>query len=128
MSDDTTTDRPEFVPIFAFAPTETYVHKVTVETPNQAGGWDKSTFDAEFLRVESDEYQDLIKKKPADVLDQVLVSEQFVATSRGAIGDLRRVEVFNDHLFEGRDRSRSDHGFVRALLRLRLPDAPLPAA
>lgn len=73
MSDDTTTDRPEFVPIFAFAPTETYVHKVTVETPNQAGGWDKSTFDAEFLRVESDEYQDLIKKKPADVLDQVLV-------------------------------------------------------
>jgi predicted extracellular nuclease len=57
-----------------------------------------------------------------EVLDQVLVSEEFVATSRGAIGDVRRVEVFNDHLFEGRDRSRSDHGFVRALLRLRLPD------
>ena len=54
-----------------------------------------------------------------EVLDQVLVSEEFVATSRRAIGDVRRVEVFNDHLFEGRDRSRSDHGFVRALLRLR---------
>ena len=62
-----------------------------------------------------------------EVLDQVLVSEEFVATSRRAIGDVRRVEVFNDHLFEGRDRSRSDHGFVRALLRLRLPDLP-PAA
>jgi hypothetical protein len=59
------------------------------------------------------------------VLDQVLVSEEFVATSRAAIGDVRRVEVFNDHLHEGRDRSRSDHGFVRALLRLKLPDAPV---
>ena len=60
-----------------------------------------------------------------EVLDQVLVSEEFVATSRAAIGDVRRVEVFNDHLNEGRDRSRSDHGFVRALLRLRLPDLPV---
>jgi predicted extracellular nuclease len=56
-----------------------------------------------------------------EVLDQVLVSEEFVASSRVALGDVRRVEVFNDHLHEGRDRSRSDHGFVRALLRLRLP-------
>ena len=54
-----------------------------------------------------------------EVLDQVLVSEEFVPGSRFAIGDVRRVEVFNDHLHEGRDRSRSDHGFVRALLRLR---------
>ena len=60
-----------------------------------------------------------------EVLDQLLVSEEFVATSRAAIGDVRRVEVFNDHLNEGRDRSRSDHGFVRALLRLRLPDQPV---
>lgn len=57
-----------------------------------------------------------------EVLDQVLVSEEFVTGSRFQIGDVRRVEVFNDHLHEGRDRSRSDHGFVRALLRLRLPD------
>jgi endonuclease/exonuclease/phosphatase family metal-dependent hydrolase len=59
-----------------------------------------------------------------EVLDQVLVSEEFVAGSRAAIGDVRRVEVFNDHLHEGRDRSRSDHGFVRALLRVRLPHTP----
>jgi endonuclease/exonuclease/phosphatase family metal-dependent hydrolase len=57
-----------------------------------------------------------------EVLDQLLVSEEFVATSRASIGDVRRVEVFNDHLFEGRDRSKSDHGFVRALLRLKFPE------
>lgn len=55
-----------------------------------------------------------------EVLDQVLVSEEFVPHSKVALGDVRRVEVFNDHLHEGRDRSRSDHGFVRALLRLKL--------
>ena len=54
-----------------------------------------------------------------EVLDQIWVSEEFVAGSRFAMGDVRRVDYFNDHLSEGRDRSRSDHGFVRALLRLR---------
>jgi endonuclease/exonuclease/phosphatase family metal-dependent hydrolase len=58
-----------------------------------------------------------------EVLDQVLVSEEFVPGSRFQLGDVRRVDVFNDHLHEGRDRSRSDHGFVRALLRFRLPQA-----
>jgi endonuclease/exonuclease/phosphatase family metal-dependent hydrolase len=54
-----------------------------------------------------------------DVLDQIWVSEEFVATSRFAIGDLRRVDYFNDHLHEGRDRVHSDHGLVRALVLLR---------
>lgn len=54
-----------------------------------------------------------------EVLDQIWVSEEFVASSRFAIGDLRRVEYFNDHLHEGRDRIRSDHGLVRALVLLR---------
>jgi endonuclease/exonuclease/phosphatase family metal-dependent hydrolase len=54
-----------------------------------------------------------------DTLDQIWVSEEFVAASKFAIGDVVRVEHFNDHLNEGRDRTRSDHGFVRALLRLR---------
>jgi endonuclease/exonuclease/phosphatase family metal-dependent hydrolase len=55
-----------------------------------------------------------------EILDQIWVSEEFVGGSKFAIGDVRRVEYFNDHLHEGRDRSRSDHGFVRALLRLRM--------
>jgi len=54
-----------------------------------------------------------------DVLDQIWVSEEFVASSKFALGDVRRVEYFNDHLHEGRERSRSDHGFVRALVQLR---------
>jgi len=58
-----------------------------------------------------------------DLLDQVWVSEEFVGGAKFALGDVRRVEVFNDHLHESRERWRSDHGFVRALLRLRVPAA-----
>ena len=54
-----------------------------------------------------------------EVLDQIWVSEEFVAGSRFAIGDVRRVDYFNDHLSEGRDRVRSDHGLARALVLLR---------
>jgi endonuclease/exonuclease/phosphatase family metal-dependent hydrolase len=53
-----------------------------------------------------------------EVLDHILVSEQFLTRSQFSIGDVRRVDYFNDHLHEGKDRSRSDHGFVRATLRV----------
>ncbi len=69
-------------------------------------------------------YSHIHQGAPA-VLDQVLVSEEFDPRSRHAVGDVRRVDYFNDHLHEGRDRSRSDHGFVRALLRMQ---APVPGA
>ncbi|MGE8319515.1 MAG: endonuclease/exonuclease/phosphatase family protein [Comamonas sp.] len=65
-------------------------------------------------------YSHIHQGAPA-VLDQILVSEEFDPASRHAIGDVRRVDYFNDHLHEGHDRTRSDHGFVRALLRLRSP-------
>jgi endonuclease/exonuclease/phosphatase family metal-dependent hydrolase len=54
-----------------------------------------------------------------EVLDQVWVSEEFVAGSRFQLGEVLRVEYFNDHLHEGRDRTRSDHGFVRTVFKLR---------
>jgi endonuclease/exonuclease/phosphatase family metal-dependent hydrolase len=57
-----------------------------------------------------------------EVLDQIFVSEEFLYNSRNSIGDVRRVDYFNDHLQEGKDRARSDHGFVRAVLRVRLPE------
>ncbi len=60
------------------------------------------------------------------VLDQILVSEEFLPAGRHSVGDVRRVDYFNDHLHEGRDRARSDHGFVRALLRVRIPHSALP--
>lgn len=56
-----------------------------------------------------------------EILDQIFVSEAFLADSRRALGDVQRVDYFNDHLHEGHDRTRSDHGLVRALLRLRMP-------
>ncbi|MDZ7854957.1 endonuclease/exonuclease/phosphatase family protein [Sphaerotilus sp.] len=61
-----------------------------------------------------------------DLLDQIWVSEELVGSAKFAIGDVRRVEYFNDHLHEGRDRTRSDHGFVRALLRFKSPPLSLP--
>ena len=103
----------------------------TSQVAYDKGAFDHALFSAWDVQGEAAMRRDVayshIHQGYPEVLDQVLVSEQFVATSRGAIGDVRRVEVFNDHLFEGRDRSRSDHGFVRALLRLRLPDAPQSA-
>ncbi len=65
-------------------------------------------------------YSHIYQGAPA-VLDQILVSEEFDPHSKHSIGDVRRVDYFNDHLHEGRDRTRSDHGFVRALLRMRAP-------
>ncbi|MFM7330580.1 MAG: endonuclease/exonuclease/phosphatase family protein [Brachymonas sp.] len=57
-----------------------------------------------------------------EVLDQIFVSEEFLPRSKFSIGDVRRVDFFNDHLQEGKDRSRSDHGFVRAVMRIRLSE------
>lgn len=63
------------------------------------------------------------------VLDQILVSEEFLRDGRKSLGDVHRVDYFNDHLHEGRDRTRSDHGFVRALLRLQMhPASAVPTA
>lgn len=52
------------------------------------------------------------------ILDQIWVSEELLAASRFSLGEVLRVEHFNDHLHEGRDRTRSDHGFVRAVFKL----------
>ena len=83
---------------------------------------------AAFVQVVVEDFDPALKRDVAyshvhqgwpELLDQIWVSEEFVATSRFAIGDVKRVEVFNDHLHESRERWRSDHGCVRALLRLR---------
>ena len=95
---------------------------------NQAVSYDKGTRDTALFHAWDVQTEASIKRDVAyshvhqgwpELLDQIWVSEEFVATSRRAIGDVRRVDVFNDHLHESRERFRSDHGFVRALLRLR---------
>lgn len=72
-ADDTATDEPAFDPIFAFASTETYEYPVIVQTPGKRGVWEKSTFMAEFLRVQVDDYEEMVKQRPVEVLGKVLV-------------------------------------------------------
>jgi endonuclease/exonuclease/phosphatase family metal-dependent hydrolase len=98
----------------------------------QAVAYDKAARDTALYHAWDVATEPALKRSPSNVgayshvhqgwpelLDQIWVSEEFVAGSRRAIGDVLRVEVFNDHLHESRERWRSDHGFVRALLRLR---------
>ena len=51
----------------------TFISRVTDETPNQRGGFDKSSFAAEFKRCGMDEIEDLKKLPQKEVLQQVLV-------------------------------------------------------
>lgn len=110
-------------------------HAVTTQTiaATQAVAWDREARDTALFHALDVQTEPALKRDLAyshvhqgwpELLDQVWVSEEFVASSRFARGDVRRVEVFNDHLHESRERWRSDHGFVRALLRLRHPAAP----
>ena len=106
-------------------------HSVTAQmiAATQAVAYDRAARDTALFRSDEVQTEPALHRDVAyshvhqgwpECLDQIWVSEEFVAASRLSIGDVRRVEYFNDHLHEGRDRSRSDHGFVRALLRLRV--------
>lgn len=53
-----------------------------------------------------------------EVLDQIFVSEEFLPSSKFSLGEVRRVDYFNDHLKLSRDQSFTDHGFVRAVIKL----------
>jgi predicted extracellular nuclease len=96
----------------------------TNEIAYDRGARDVALFNAYELQGDAALKKDVayshIHQGSPSVLDQILVSEEFLHNGRNSIGDVRRVDYFNDHLHEGRDRSRSDHGFVRALLRLRM--------
>ena len=59
-----------------------------------------------------------------ELLDQIFVSEEFLPQSRFSLGDVRRVDAFNDHLHAGRSRHTSDHGLVRAVIRVHTPEEP----
>lgn len=57
-----------------------------------------------------------------ELLDQIFVSEEFLPQSAFSLGDVRRVDAFNDHLHAGHSRHTSDHGLVRAVIRVNTPD------
>lgn len=53
-----------------------------------------------------------------EVIDQLFVSEEFLADSKFAIGHVERVDYFNDHLkWDYADRV-IDHGIIRAKIKL----------
>lgn len=64
-----------------------------------------------------------------DSIDHILLSEEFLRDGRHAIGEVLRVDWFNDHLND-RDVAHSDHGAIRATLQLKQPAASrdVPAA
>jgi hypothetical protein len=51
----------------------TFISRVTVETPNLKGGFDKSHFNVEFKRCGMDEIEELKKVPQKEVLEKVVV-------------------------------------------------------
>lgn len=104
----------------------------TTEIAYDRSARDVALFNAYDLQGEAALKKDVayshIHQGAPSVLDQILVSEEFLPTGRNSIGDVRRVDYFNDHLHEGRDRTRSDHGFVRALLRVKMQSPTAPSS
>lgn len=99
----------------------------TNEVAYDKGARDTALFNAYEVQGEMALKRDVayshIHQGSPEILDQIFVSEELLTSSRFSIGDVRRVDYFNDHLQEGRDRSRSDHGFVRAIFRIFDPTA-----
>jgi predicted extracellular nuclease len=104
-------------------------HSVTMQLicANNQVAFDKGTRDTalwdafeaqEGMTLKRDVAYSHVHQGLPEVLDHILVSEEFLRRSRFSLGDVRRVDYFNDHLHEGKDGSRSDHGFVRASLRM----------
>lgn len=106
-------------------------HSVTTQIIAATGevAYDKGARDTALFNAYESQGEMALKKDVAyshihqgspEVLDQILISEELLRSSRFSIGDVRRVDYFNDHLQEGKDRAKSDHGFVRAVFRIRL--------
>ncbi|MEN2750731.1 endonuclease/exonuclease/phosphatase family protein [Psychrobacter sp. FBL11] len=53
-----------------------------------------------------------------EVIDQLFVSEEFLPDSKFSLGHVERVDYFNDHLKWDYDDRVTDHGIVRAKIRL----------
>ncbi|WP_319800162.1 endonuclease/exonuclease/phosphatase family protein [Psychrobacter sp. I-STPA6b] len=53
-----------------------------------------------------------------EVIDQLFVSEEFLRDSKFSLGEVLRVDYFNDHLKWDYNQRVTDHGIVRAKLKL----------
>lgn len=54
-----------------------------------------------------------------EIIDQLFVSEEFLVDGKFSIGEVERVDYFNDHLKRDYDDRYSDHGIVRAKIKLK---------
>lgn len=54
-----------------------------------------------------------------EVIDQLFVSEEFLVDGKYSIGEVERVDYFNDHLKRDYEERYSDHGIVRAKIKLK---------
>lgn len=63
----------------------TYITRVTVETPNDRGGFDKSSFEAVFRRVDMDEVEELRKLTQKEVLERVLADWRGLEDEHGPL-------------------------------------------
>lgn len=79
-------------------------------------------YDASSIQTRSQWLRDVaythIYQGMPEVLDQILVSEQFLSDSKYHIGEVLQVDYFNDHLKFAYEQRPTDHGLVRAQIRL----------
>ena len=54
-----------------------------------------------------------------EVIDQLFVSEEFLVDGKFSLGEVERVDYFNDHLKHDYEDRYSDHGIVRAKIKLK---------
>ncbi|WP_019673948.1 endonuclease/exonuclease/phosphatase family protein [Psychrobacter lutiphocae] len=84
---------------------------------------DVALFDAARIQVSygwtrSVAYTHLYQGMP-EVIDQLFVSEEFLVDSKFSLGVVKQVDYFNDHLKKEYDNRFSDHGIVRAKIKLK---------
>ena len=102
-------------------------HAVTTQLAAATPGQDKSAYatglwnafevqDKPLVAARKDVAFSHLFHGQAEVLDHIFVSEEFVVGAARQRGRVLHVDYYNDHLNDGRDESRSDHGMVRALL------------
>lgn len=110
------------------------MQSVTCQLLSESGEvfYDKSTrdivlYDASSIQTRSQWLRDVaythIHQGMPEVLDQILVSEQFLNDSKYAIGEILQVDYFNDHLKFAYEQRPTDHGLVRAQIKLYQPQS-----
>lgn len=83
---------------------------------------DVALFDAALVQARVDAMKEVayshIYQGVPEVIDQLMVSEEFLASSKFAKGQVEQVDYFNDHLKWDFSDKATDHGIIRAKIKL----------